>query len=166
MNNDLLFDFNVDKAAKTVYITREFNAGLSLVWDAFTKAELLDQWGAPAPMRAKTKYMDFKVGGRRFYAMISPDGQERWAVQEFTSITPKTNFKMYNTFADAEENKELPGSAWDYNFSEQNGVTKVSISIVNESLTRLEKMIEMGFEPGFKMSIDNLEQLLASLSNK
>jgi hypothetical protein len=27
MNNDLLFDFNVDKTAKTVYITREFNAG-------------------------------------------------------------------------------------------------------------------------------------------
>ena len=41
MNNNLLFDFNVDKAAKTVYITREFNAGQSLVWDAFTKAELL-----------------------------------------------------------------------------------------------------------------------------
>ena len=66
MNNDLLFDFNVDKAAKTVFITREFNAGLSLVWDAFTKHELLDQWGAPAPMRAKTKYMDFEVGGRDF----------------------------------------------------------------------------------------------------
>ncbi len=40
MNNDLLFDFNVDKAAKTVYITREFNAGQSLVWDAFTKAKV------------------------------------------------------------------------------------------------------------------------------
>ena len=45
MNSDLLFDFNVDKAAKTVYITREFNATQSLVWDAFTKAELLDQCG-------------------------------------------------------------------------------------------------------------------------
>ncbi len=91
-NNDLFFDFNVDKAAKTVYITREFNARRSLVWDAFTKAELLDRWGAPAPMRAKTKYMNFEVGGRRFYAMISPDGQERWSVQEYTSISPITNF--------------------------------------------------------------------------
>jgi len=93
MNNDLLFDFNLDKAAKTVYITREFNAPQALVWDAFTKAELLDQWSAPAPMRAKTKYMDFKVGGRRFYAMIAPDGQEGWAVQEYTSITPKSILK-------------------------------------------------------------------------
>ena len=163
MNNDLLFDFNVDKAAKMVYITREFNARQALVWDAFTKAELLDQWMAPAPMRAKTKYMNFEVGGRRFYAMISPDGQERWAVQEFTSITPKTNFKMYNTFADKDENRELPGSEWDYNFSEQNGITKVDIIIFNESFERLEKLLE-GFKIGFTMSLKNLEELLVTLS--
>ena len=166
MDNDLLFDFNVDKAAKTVFITREFNAGLSLVWDAFTKPELLDQWVAPAPMRAKTRYMDFKVGGRRFYAMINPDGQERWVVQEYTSITPKTNFKMHNSFADKDENRELPGSDWDYTFSEQNGRTKVSITIFNESLARMEKMIEMGFTEGFKMSMDNLDNMLAALSQK
>src|SRR5580698_7328263 len=142
MNNDLLFDFTVDKAAKTIFITREFNAGLSLVWDAFTKPELLDQWGAPAPMRAKTKYMDFKVGGQRFYAMISPDGQERWAIQKYTSISPKTNFKMFNAFADKDENPESSGSDWDYTFSEQDGKTKVSITIYNESLVRMEKMIE------------------------
>ena len=166
MNNDLLFDFNVDKTAKTVFITREFNAGLSLVWDAFTKPELLDQRGAPAPMRAKTKYMDFKVGGQRFYAMITPDGQERWSIQKYTSITPKTNFKMYNSFSDKDENPELPGSEWDYIFSEQNGRTKVSITIFNESLERMEKMIEMGFREGYAVSMENLEEILTTLSQK
>lgn len=165
MNNDLLFDFNVDKTAKTVYITREFNAEQSLVWDAFTKAEHLDKWGAPAPMRAQTKYMNFEPGGRRFYAMISPEGQERWAVQEFTSITPITNFKMYNTFADKDENRELPGSEWDYSFSEQNGITTVRIVIFNESFERLESLLE-GFKIGFTMTLKNLEDLLASLSQK
>ena len=165
MNNDLLFDFNVDKAAKMVYITREFNAGQSLVWDAFTKAELLDQWVAPAPMRAKTKYMDFKVGGQRFYAMISPDGQERWALQKYTSITPKTNFKMYNSFADKDENPEPFGSEWDHNFSEQNGITKVDITIFNESFERLEKVLE-GFKIGFTMSLENLDNLFTTLSQK
>jgi uncharacterized protein YndB with AHSA1/START domain len=166
MNNDLLFDFYVDKAAKTVFITREFNAGLSLVWDAFTKPELLDQWGAPAPMRAKTKYMDFKVGGQRFYAMITPDGQEHWAIQKYTSISPKTNFKMFNAFADKDENPQLPGSDWDYTFSELDGKTKVNITIYNESLARMEKMIEMGFTEGFKMTMNNLENLLTALSRK
>lgn len=166
MNNDLLFDFTVDKTAKTVFITREFAAELSLVWDAFTKQEFLDQWTAPAPYSAKTKYMNFKVGGKRFYAMVSPEGQERWSIQQYTSITPKTNFKMLNTFADEDGNPELPGSEWDYNFSEQNGTTKVHISIYNESLARMEKMIEMGFKPGFMATLKNLENLLAALSQK
>lgn len=166
MNNDLLFDFTIDKAAQTVFITREFDADLSLVWDAFTKAEILDQWVAPKPWTSKTKFMDFKVGGRRFYAMVSPEGLERWAIQQYTSISPKTNFKMFNTFADKDENPELPGSNWDYTFSEQNGKTTVRITIYNESLTRMEKMIEMGFKEGFAMSMVNLENLLATLSQK
>ena len=165
MNNNLLFDFTVDKAAKTVFITREFDAELSLVWDAFTKAELIDQWIAPKPMISKTKYQDFKVGGKRFYAMVSPEGQERWAIQEYTSITPKTNFKMNNVFADKDENPELHGSEWDHNFSEQNGTTKVSITIYNESLERLERILD-GFTQGMKMSLSNLENLLATLSQK
>ena len=164
MKNNLLFDLTVDKAAKTVYITREFTADLSLVWDAFTKPEILDQWVAPKPWASKTKFMDFRVGGRRFYAMVSPEGQERWSIQEYTSITPKTNFKMFNAFADKDEKPELTGSDWDYTFSELNGKTTVRITIYNESLARLEKMIEMGFKEGFTMSMTNLENLLATLS--
>ena len=111
--------------------------------------------------------MDFKVGGRRFYAMVSPDGQEqRWSVQKYTSITPKTNFKIFNAFADKDENLELPGSEWDLNFSEQDGMTTVNISIYNESLERLEKMIEMGFKEGAAMQLKNLEELLATLSKR
>lgn len=165
MNNDLLFDFTVDKASKTVVITREFDAELSLVWDAFTKAEFLDQWVAPKPWTSKTKVMDFRVGGRRFYAMVSPEGVERWAIQRYTSITPKTNFKMYNAFADKDENPELPGSEWDYSFTEKADRTIVRITIYNESLERMERMIEMGFTEGFRMSLKNLESLLESLSN-
>ena len=167
MTNNLLFDFTVDKAAKTVYVTREFDAELSLVWDAFTKAEILDQWVAPKPFISRTKVMDFKVGGRRFYAMVSPEGQERWSIQKYTSISPKTNFKTFNVFADKDENPELPGSDWDYTFnpdSHQDGKTIVSIVIYNESLARMERMIEMGFTEGFKMSMTNLENLLASRS--
>jgi uncharacterized protein YndB with AHSA1/START domain len=164
MKNTLLFDFTVDKATKTVFIEREFAAGLSLVWDAFTKQEILDQWNAPEPYTAKTKHMNFEVGGKRFYAMIGPDGQEGWILQKYTSISPKTNFKLFNSFADKDENPQLPGSEWDYSFSEQNGVTKVSITIYNESLARLEKMIEMGFKEGFTITLNNLEELLETMS--
>lgn len=160
-------DFVVDKQTKTVSITKEFAFELSLVWDAYTKPELLDQWWAPKPLTSKTKVMDFRVGGRRFYAMVSPEGHELgWAVQKYTSITPKTNFKFFNAFADEDENLQLPGSDWDLNFNEKNGSTTVSISIYNESLERLERLVERGFKEGTMAQLQNLEELLATLTNQ
>jgi len=164
MKNDLLFDLTVDKAAQKVFIKREFDADLPLVWDAYTKQELLDQWWAPKPYTSRTKVMDFKVGGRRFYAMVSPEGKEMWSVQKYTSITPKTNFKFYNAFADKDENPELPGSEWDFNFSEENGKTTVHVTIYNESLARMERLLETGFREGAAMQMKNLDELLESLS--
>jgi len=159
--NSLLFDFTVDKEAKTVFITREFAASQSLVWDAFTNRDLLDQWWAPKPYLSKTIKMDFKEGGRRFYAMVSPEGVELgWHIQDYKSISPKNNFKFFSVFADKDENQNLPGSHWDFTFSEHNNITKVNISIYNESLERMEKMIEMGFKEGFTATINELEQLL------
>jgi uncharacterized protein YndB with AHSA1/START domain len=98
--------------------------------------------------------------------MITPEGQERWQVQKYTSISPKTNFKTYNAFADKDENLELPGSEWDLNFSEQNGTTKVSIVIFNESLARMEKMVEFGFREGMTAMLNSLDELLANQKNK
>jgi uncharacterized protein YndB with AHSA1/START domain len=161
--NSLLFDFSVDKSTKTVSIQKEFNAEQSLVWDAFTKQELLDQWWAPKPWVSKTKVMDFKVGGRRFYAMVSPEGMESWALQQYTSIIPISEFQFYNTFADKDENQQLPGSDWNLSFSERDGITKVSITIYNESLERLEKMIEMGFKEGITATLHDLEGLLKQI---
>ncbi len=165
MKNNSPFDFTVDKTTKMASINMEFDADLSLVWDAFTKPEILDQWYAPKPWISKTKFMDFRVGGRRFYAMVGPEGQERWLIQKFTSISPKTNFKMMAAFADKDENPELPGSDWDLNFSEQNGTTTVNVLIYNESSERLEGLLE-GFKEGMRMTFGNLTDLLSTLSKK
>ena len=160
MKNNLLFDFKVDKKTKTVFVDKEFAADLSLVWDAFTRKELLDQWWAPKPFKSKTKQMDFREGGMRFYAMVGPEGQEHWAIQKYKSITPKSNFTYLNAFADKDANPDLPGSDWDLSFSEQNGKTTVNIVIVNDSLERLEQMIKMGFKEGFTAALQQLEAVL------
>lgn len=164
MNTEL--NFTLDKENNTVNIEREFNADLNLVWEAWTNPEILDQWWAPKPFESKTKYMDFKVGGSRFYAMVSPEGNENWQIQEYTAINPKTNFNFLSVFADKDENRFLPGSNWTLNFSEQNGITTVDISIYNESRERLEKMIEMGFKEGFTMTLNELAVLLVKLTEE
>jgi uncharacterized protein YndB with AHSA1/START domain len=164
--NNLQFDFTFDTEARTALIIREFAADLALVWDAYTIPEILDQWWAPRPWSSVTKYMHFEVGGQRFYAMVSPEGLERWAIHQYTSITPKTNFKFHNTFADKDGNPDQFGSDWDLTFSEQDGKTKVSISIYNDSRERMEQMIAMGFKEGFTMAQQNLDEVLAKLAGQ
>jgi len=165
MSSNLLFDFTVDKTTNTVFVNREFAVDLPLVWDAFTKQEILDQWWAPKPWTSRTKFMDFSAGGRRFYAMVSPEGQEHWSIQEYTSISAKTNFKISSVFADNDENinKEMPSSKWDLNFSEQNGTTSVSIIIKHNTLADLEQHIQMGFKEGFTMTLNALDKLFKNL---
>lgn len=163
--NNLLFDFTVDKATNTVLVNREFAAELPLVWDAFTKQEILDQWWAPLPWVSKTKKMNFKVGGQRFYAMVSPEGQEHYSIEHYTAINPKTNLQWASSFADKDENinAEFPTSNWELNFTEQGGTTKVSIVIKHKTLADIEMHIQMGFKEGFTMTLNELDNLLSTL---
>jgi uncharacterized protein YndB with AHSA1/START domain len=166
MNHNLLFDFTVDKTTNIILVNKEFTANISLVWDAFTKQEILDQWWAPKPWKSRTKFMDFKVGGRRFYAMVSPEGEEQWSIQDFTAINPTSNFKFLDAFTDKNENitSELPGSEWDVNFSTQNGTTKVSIAIKHKTPADLKKIMQTGFQEGFTKTLNELGKLLPTLS--
>lgn len=69
---------------------------------------------------------------------------------------------MLNAFADKDENLDVPGSNWDFNFSEENGIAKVIITIKNDSPERFEKMLEMGFNEGFTMTLNNLDSVIAT----
>jgi uncharacterized protein YndB with AHSA1/START domain len=162
MKNNLLFDFTVDKSINTVFVSREFAADQASVWKTFTTKEILDQWWAPKPWLSKTKRMNFAIGGRRFYAMVSPEGEEHWSIQDFTFISPITNFKFFDAFADKDENinTALPTAEWDLSFSERNGTTTVKIVIKHRSLTDLEQIIQMGFKEGFTMTLNELDNLL------
>ncbi|PTT19169.1 ATPase [Flavobacterium sp. HMWF030] len=161
MESNLLMNFEVDKENKTVNIKREFNASLSDVWSAWTEAEILDQWWAPAPFKSQTKSMEFKEGGRRLYAMVGLEGEERWSSFDYTSISPKTNFKYASTFCDSEgnPNSEFASSYWSVSFSEQDNSTFVDIAIKRDSLPELEKLIEMGFKEGITVTMKSLDKI-------
>lgn len=162
--NNLQFDFIIDESTNSVLVTKEFRADISKVWNAFTKQEILDQWWAPKPWTAKTKSMNFIVGGLRHYAMVSPEGEEHWSIEKFTAITPKTDLAWESLFADKDENinTEMPSSVWDLHFNEENETTRVSIVIKHKTLADLEMHIKMGFKEGFTMTLNELDTLLSS----
>jgi len=159
---NLLFDFAVNKDTKTINITREFAAGLDLVWDAFTKEEILAQWVAPKPLRIKIKELNFTVGGRWLYAMITNDDEvpTRFSMAEYLVIEPKTRFTTKNTFVD-ENDVPLNNmfSITTNNFKED-GVDKTTVHIekVFDDLAVLEWMATSGFKEGTAIGMNNLDE--------
>lgn len=164
---NLLFDFTVDKATATIYITREFAADLDLVWDAWTKAEILDQWMGPKPWRVKTKEMDFRVGGRWLYTMVSPENvATRWSLAEFVEIHPKSSFTTKNSFSDENGNPIDTGFTFSMttnSFKAGAGITTVQIVKKMASLSELEQFVEMGYKEGMAMVMRNLDEYLHTL---
>jgi uncharacterized protein YndB with AHSA1/START domain len=161
---NLLFDFTVDKATKTIHITREFAADLDLVWDAFTKAEILDQWYAPKPYLARTKEMDFREGGRWLYAMVSPEQVLGWSLVEYIKIQPKTSFSSRNTFSDENGNPKNDAFSMVKNsFKPGVEITTVYVEKVFNNLSTLEMMATGGFKEGTAAGFENLDKYFRTL---
>jgi uncharacterized protein YndB with AHSA1/START domain len=157
-------NFVVDKQNNKVRVTREFAAPLSKVWAAWTQSELLDQWWAPKPWKAVTKKMEFKEGGHWLYVMAGPEGEEHWCRADFKNVSPMKSFEGIDAFCDPQEkiNTDFPVVHWYLNFSEAKNKTTVNVEIAFDSLTDLEKYIEMGFKEGFTMALGNLDELFAA----
>ena len=166
---NLLFDFTVDKATATIYVTREFAADLDLVWDAFTKAEILDQWMAPKPWRVQTKEMDFREGGRWLYTMISPENVStgRWSLSEFVEIQPKSSFTTKNSFSDENGNPLDTGFTFSMTTNSfQAGVEKTTVRVAKKmaNLAELEQFVAMGYKEGTAVVMRNLDEYLLTLA--
>ena len=160
----LFFDFTADKDTKTIHITREFAADIDLVWDAFTKAEILVQWTAPKPFRAHIKEMDFREGGRSLTAMISPENAYHWSLAEYIQIEPRTSFTSRNSFCDENGNTLNNNfSLTKTSFKPGAGKTTVHVEKKFDDLSVLEMMVSRGYKEGFSMSMDNLDEYLHSL---
>ena len=161
MKTNLPMQFLIDKRTTSIIVKREFKAPLSSVWSAWTEPEILDLWWAPRPWKSQTKTMNFVDGGKRLYAMVGPKGEKQWCLENYTSITPKTNFKYHDAFCDAEGNIDtnFPRSDWNVEFTDKSDSTYVNVTIKHNSLEDLEKIIQMGFKEGFIMAMDNLDEL-------
>jgi uncharacterized protein YndB with AHSA1/START domain len=165
MKADLQFDFLVDEAKSTITIKREFAARRQLVWDCYTKSELLDKWFAPKPLTTKTKSMDFRAGGHWHYAMVEPNGQHYWGRLDYQTIHPIDNYTALDGFCDESGtlNPDLPRSKWNVTFSDAATHTLVQTVVAYGSSEALQQVINMGLKEGLTSTLERLDELLLSL---
>jgi uncharacterized protein YndB with AHSA1/START domain len=165
MKGNLQFDFLVGKEKNTLTVKREFAADRQMVWDCYTKEELLNQWFAPKPLTTKTKSMDFKDGGHWIYAMVDPTGTEYWGRTDYVKINPIEFYTALDAFCDnnGNINTDLPRAEWVVNFISLGENALVESVVTYKSLADLEAVVQMGMEAGMASTLEKLDELLLKL---
>jgi uncharacterized protein YndB with AHSA1/START domain len=163
--NDAQFDFVVDKEKNTITIQRKFAAKRQLVWDCYTRSELLDRWFAPKPLSTTTRFMDFREGGHWHYAMVEPNGQAYWGRMDYQTIRPIDSYTSLDGFCDdtGALNPALPRSRWVVTFSDLAAHTVVETVVSYASAEALQQVIQMGLKEGLASTLERLDELLATL---
>ncbi len=153
-----------DVPSKKITIIRDFDATVEQVWRAWTEKEFLDQWWAPEPWKAETKFIDFRDGGYWLYAMIGPDKSQMWCRIDYSNIKDHKGFHALDVFCD-ENGKATPGMPqmkWKNEFRPNGQRTSVTVEISFTTEEDLNRIVEMGFEAGFTSALTSLDHYLST----
>jgi uncharacterized protein YndB with AHSA1/START domain len=157
--------FTKDPSGMKLHVTRAFDAPVEKVWQAWTKASILDKWWAPRPWKSETKSLDFKPGGLWHYCMVGPNGDRHWCRVDFSAIDPQHSFNATSAFCDehAVPNSTMPFMHWHTEFSASDTGSKINVTISFDKESDLRTIVEMGFETGFSMGLGNLDEILKEI---
>jgi len=149
---------------REIVMTRVFDAPRRLVFDAFTKPELLKRWltGPPGWTLAVCE-IDLRVGGSLRYMWRGPAGEEMGMRGVFREITPPDRIVGTEKFDQAWYPGEAVGTVV---LTEQGGKTTLTQTVVYESREARDIVLKSPMEQGLGMSYDHLADLLASLENE
>ncbi len=150
-------------------ITREFNAPLALVWQAWTEPELVAKWFGPKGFTTRVDELDLRAGGKSVYVMIGPDGTEYPSTGVFQEIVPMERMVTTDEFGDdyeAPDGTDLPqGMVLTTTFESLGSRTKVTLIVSHPTEEDRRKHEEMGVVGGWQSSFECLDELLATLAD-
>lgn len=146
---------------REVQVTRDFNAPRQLVFDAFTKPELVRRWllGPPGWTMPLCE-IDLKVGGAYRYLWRHADGREMGMGGVFREIVSPERLVATEKF----DESWYPGEALDTTvFVEEGDITKTTITVLYESKEARDTASRSGMESGMAAGYNRLEELLSSM---
>ncbi len=147
---------------REIVMTRVFDAPRTLVFDAFTKPELVKQWLlGPPGWSMPICEIDLRVGGAyRYVWRQSSDGSEMGVRGAYREVVPQQRLVCTELFDEA----WYPGEALiTTTLTEQGGKTTLTLTVLYESREARDTVLKSGMERGVAASYDRLAELLASL---
>jgi uncharacterized protein YndB with AHSA1/START domain len=142
---------------REIVMTRVFDAPRHLVFDAFTKPELLKRWFGPRGWSLVVCEVDLKVGGAFRFVLRSPDGKDMGMRGVYSEIVPPERSVHMESFDDYPGESQVTGV-----YVEQGGKTTLTATVLYPSQEVRDAVIKSGMEHGAAESYDKLAELLAS----
>ena len=147
---------------RQIVITRAFDAPRRLVFDAFTKPELVKQWlFGPSGWSFVVCDIDLRPGGSLRYVWRHEDGREMGMSGVYQEVVPPERIVQTERFDEAWYSGEAVGTTV---FAEDRGRTVVTMSTLYESRETRDGVLKSGMARGMAAGYDRLEMLLASLA--
>lgn len=141
-----------------IVMTRVFNAPRKLVFDAFTKPELMKRWFGPHGWSLDVCEIDLKVGGGFRFVLVGPDGVRMGMRGVYREINAPAGSVHTESFDD------YPGESTVTSvFTEDNGKTTLTATVSYPSKEIRDLVIQSGMEHGAAESYDKLAALLSEI---
>jgi len=145
---------------REIVMTRVFDAPRQMLFDAFTKPELVPQWLTGRPDHTMPVCeIDLRVGGAYRYVWRGPDGFEMSSQGVFREVTPPERVVATERFEPSWYDGENVNTTI---FEEAAGRTTVTLRIQCGSKEIRDTMLKSGMERGVAYSYDRLEQMLTA----
>src|SRR6202045_2699770 len=141
---------------REIVMTRVFDAPRRLVFDAFSKPELLKRWFGPRGWSLVVCEVDLKVGGSFRFVMRGPDGKDMGMRGVYREIVPPERSVHMESFDDYPGESQVTAV-----FVEQGGKTTLTATVLYPSEEVRDIVLKSGMEHGAAESYDKLAELLA-----
>lgn len=149
---------------REIAMIRDFDAPARLVWDAYTRPELLKRWlGVFGGWTMDVCEVDLRVGGKYRYVWRGPNGEVMGMGGTFLELVPHERIVATEKF----DEPWYEGEAVDTTtFEERGGKTTMTTIMRLDSKEIRDKVLQSPMESGVAASYDQLAEVLASMPAK
>ncbi len=145
---------------RDIAITRLFDAPRSLVYDCYTKPDLLRRWMTPDGWDFARCDNDLRIGGAFHWQWRNPSGQTLGMRGVYQEIARPERIARTETFDSDPAATETLGTLV---LSEQDGKTNVTMTVRFPSTKARDGALQCGMTKGIAASQSKLDTLLAEI---